>query len=507
MTKVALLVGVSEYQSGFNPLPKASRDVEEMQRVLQNSEIEGFDEIKPLIDPDPQTLRVEIETLFSRRSKDDLILLFFSGHGIKDDLGNLYLATRDTRKTTTGELVRATAVDAGFVQSLMSNSRCKRQVVLLDCCFSGAFAAGMAAKDDGTVDVAAQLGGEGRAVLTSSTSTQYSFEEDTSDLSIYTRYIVEGLETGAADIDRDGWIEVEELHAYAKGKVQEAAPAMKPEIYAVKEGYKIRLTRARVGDPKLHYRQEAERYASRGEIGRVGRIILDTLRDRLELSTEDAARIEAELLEPYRERLKHLQQYREAVQAAVETGYPFKEQTRNDLNHFKDILGLRAEDVAPIEAEVEASATPSVHTHVRDKAEPPTSRPTPARAMEETPTRSTASPQVSPQYRVEKLDRQELTTPAKSPEPTPQSPKKSNITLQWIKANATGGAVIGITLVVLPSPVDAIVAGTVGWLVVGLMQGQVLKQHTPHLKSYYFWVCVLSLPAGLMLYVVSRLFS
>jgi uncharacterized caspase-like protein len=47
---------------------------------------------------------------------------------------------------------------------------------------------------------------------------------------------VEGIEKGAADTDNDGMISVDELHEYARKKVQEAAPAMKPEIYAVKEG-------------------------------------------------------------------------------------------------------------------------------------------------------------------------------------------------------------------------------------------------------------------------------
>ena len=49
------------------------------------------------------------------------------------------------------------------------------------CCFSGAFAEGLSAKDDGTVDLRSQLGGEGRAVLTSSNSIQYSFEQEEED--------------------------------------------------------------------------------------------------------------------------------------------------------------------------------------------------------------------------------------------------------------------------------------------------------------------------------------
>ncbi|NJR75291.1 MAG: hypothetical protein HC773_19920 [Scytonema sp. CRU_2_7] len=51
---------------------------------------------------------------------------------------------------------------------------------------------------------------------------------------------MEGIEKGAADIDNDGFISVDELHEYARKKVQEAAPAMKPEIYAIKRrGYKF----------------------------------------------------------------------------------------------------------------------------------------------------------------------------------------------------------------------------------------------------------------------------
>ncbi|MEO1124077.1 MAG: GUN4 domain-containing protein [Cyanobacteria bacterium J06639_16] len=352
MAKVALLVGVSEYQPGLSPLPKAQQDIDAIQRALQSGDPESrFDTVQTLLNPDPQTLRVKIESLFAERSKDDLALLFFSGHGIKDDQGKLYFATRDTQKTATGELIRSTAVNASFVQELMSHSRCRRQVVILDCCFSGAFATGMTAKaDDSAVDIKAQLGGEGRVVLTSSTSTQYSFEDQSSDLSIYTRYIVEGLSTGVADLNHDGWVDVEELHNYAKSKVRETAPAMHPEIYAVKEGFKIQLIRAQIDDPALRYRQEAQRYVNQGEISQVGRMILDTLRDQLGLTTETANKIEDEVLHPYRERLSNIERYRQAVKTAIASGQPLSDQTRRELKQFQHLLGLQHDDIAPVEA-------------------------------------------------------------------------------------------------------------------------------------------------------------
>lgn len=352
MVKVALLIGVSQYGPGFSQLPAAVNDVEAMRRVLQHPDMGDFDEAVPLIDPDPQEMGTAIENLFGDGKRDDLLLLFFSGHGIKDENGNLYLATRSTRKNERGGLIRSSAIAARFVQEIMSDSRARRQVVILDCCFSGAFGEGLLAKDDSSVDVRRQLGGEGRVILTSSTSTQYSFEQQGSDLSIYTRYLVEGIETGAADLDEDDVISVDELHEYANIKVQKAAPAMKPEIYTVKEGYKIIIAKVPIGDPKLKYRKEVERYVHAAKISPVGRRILNARRDSLGLLPEDAATIEAEVLKPYREYKKKLQEYEQALVEAIQHEYPLSDYIRGELRDLQQVLSLRDEDIAPIEMRI-----------------------------------------------------------------------------------------------------------------------------------------------------------
>lgn len=355
MAKVALLIGVSEYEPGLNPLPAAVKDIEALQRVLKDSEMGGFDDVKALPNPDRQTMESEIETLFSGRAKDDLVLLFFSGHGIKDDGGKLYFATPITRKNSKGELIRSTAVPANFVQEIMNNSRAKRQVIILDCCFSGAFDPALQAKDDGLVDLQTQLGSEGRVVLTSSSSTQYSFEQQQSDLSIYTRYLVEGIETGAGDRDEDGFVSVLELHEYAVSKVQETAPNMTPKIIVLKDkGFEIFLSKARVTDPKLKYRKAASRYANAGTIRPSGRAVLNTLRQQLGLTSEEAAEIETEVLRPYQERLANLQTYRETLIAEAEHEYPLREEACGEMKMLQGLLGLRDNDILPIKQEVES---------------------------------------------------------------------------------------------------------------------------------------------------------
>ena len=370
MAKVALLVGVGEYAGGLNALPGTLTDIQEMQRVLQDPEIGGFDMVDLLPNPDLQTLQLGIERFFSEnRSKEDLILLYFSGHGVRDDNSSLYIATSQTQKNEQGRILIGTAVPASFVQTCMSNSRCERQVLILDCCFSGAFANDMNAKSiaEQAIDLKAQLGGEGRAILTSSTATQVSDAGEGAAISTYTRYLVQGLETGAADRNNDGQITVDELHEYAKEKVQEASPRMKPEIYAVREGYKIVLAKAPQGDPSLVYRKTFEERAKQkqGELSRIDRRAFNIQRENLGLSPEAAQQIEAEILQPYQLFQEKLQEFEQWVQDALENDPQMSSATLEDLRNLLRVLQLQDEDAEAIAAKLgvdlkQATATPEI---------------------------------------------------------------------------------------------------------------------------------------------------
>ncbi|MFM6281089.1 MAG: caspase domain-containing protein, partial [Dolichospermum sp.] len=229
MNKFALLIGVSEYQPGFNPLPTTIQDVEAIKQLLVNPEIGKFAAENVTVLKNPQKLDMDgaIHDLYNNRQKDDLLLLYFSGHGLINDEGNFYFSTSSTEKSGTSFLSYL-AVAATYVHDCMKRSKSKYKVVILDSCFSGAFPQGMTAKDGGNINIKHHLGGQGTAILTASTSTQYAYEEEGSEFGIYTRYLVEGIKTGAADKDGDGWISIDELHEYVSSKVQEVAPAMTP---------------------------------------------------------------------------------------------------------------------------------------------------------------------------------------------------------------------------------------------------------------------------------------
>jgi Caspase domain len=336
MVKVALLIGVSEYEFESNPLPGAIKDVEAMRLVLENPHIGDFTEVGELINPDLIEMQKAIEALFANRRKDDFLLLYFSGRGVKDRNDKLFFANRITSE----DMLKSTSVPAGFVQDLMLNSVSRKQVIILDCSYSGAFAKGLDVSMSGWV------------VLTSCTANQNSLEQSESGLSTYTNYLVEGLETGAADRDNNGEISIDELHEYARKKVQQSFPVMKPQIFAGEEGYKILIARASIENLKIRYRKEVEYYASRGTISLVNRRLLEVLRDGLGIVEQEADEIEAEVLKPYQSYIEKIQQYRNKLSEKSKERYPLDEQAILELNQFQQTWGLRDEDIDPIREEI-----------------------------------------------------------------------------------------------------------------------------------------------------------
>jgi branched-chain amino acid transport system substrate-binding protein len=346
MRKIALLIAVSEYESGLNPLPATIKDVEAMQRVLQNPEIGGF-EVECLLNPDPLQMQTAIENLFLGSQRDDIVLLYFSGHGIKHDNGKLYFATKSTRKHEQGELSRASTVSADFVHDIINDnrSRSRRQVIILDCCFSGAFSPGTKGEDDISLNFEkVQLGGEGRAVLTSSTSTQYSFE------SVYTPYLVQGIETGEADENNDGFISVNELHQYVQRKVQEGKHEMKPQIQAViKEGFNIMLTKAPIHNREDIYKGIVKSWiGDNGQISDTGRVALMEQQNRLEIKPDKANAIEEEVLKPHKDYLRRLDLYKTQFLRITQENNPTSEINHDELKRLQQELRLKNEDVDKI---------------------------------------------------------------------------------------------------------------------------------------------------------------
>ncbi len=306
MTRVALLIGVTQDTDASSQAKVGvQQNIEAMQRVLQHREMGRF-EVRTLTNPDQASMEQGIEALFANCQKYDLVLLYFSGLALKSARGDLYLTAAKSDSTGQKTASSLPALAASFVQAMSAKSQSERQVVILDCWLN--HATGEPEETNLSVNAATQLVREGQAALAAFTPTQYSYPQNRLKPSVYTHYLVEGMETGAADLDNDGVVSVDELHEYTSRKVQKVAPEIESLIYWVREdANKLVLAKAATGDPKLSYRKQVERFAWTGESAE-NRRTLDALRERLNLPPEEASAIEARVLQPdqeYRQESKH----------------------------------------------------------------------------------------------------------------------------------------------------------------------------------------------------------
>src|SRR3954471_20016714 len=97
-TRSALIVATYAYDdaAGLTTLRAPRRDAEALSEVLGDPNIGGF-EVRTVLNQPAHVVNLEVARFFADRRPDDLLLLHFSCHGVKDDSGELYFAATDTR--------------------------------------------------------------------------------------------------------------------------------------------------------------------------------------------------------------------------------------------------------------------------------------------------------------------------------------------------------------------------------------------------------------------------
>ncbi len=244
MRKYALLIGNREYRDRVFPeLPGAAHDAEQFASVLSDKVISDF-AVETLVDQGVHDVMRRMEEFFKRAESDDFLLLHMSCHGQKDMRGRLHFIARDSEL----DYLASSAIPATFVADQMEQSHSKRIVLMLDCCYSGAFVKGMRTRGEvPRIDVAEPLSGRGRVVMTSATALQFSYEnQDRSrrpaEPALFTSAILDGLRDGSADLNGDGFVDIEELYTFVHQRVTEAEPSQTPTQYYSIEG-SLYLTR------------------------------------------------------------------------------------------------------------------------------------------------------------------------------------------------------------------------------------------------------------------------
>jgi hypothetical protein len=253
--RLALVVANEDYaDDGLRRLAAPGRDADALAEILGDRSVGEFD-VQVLRNESAQQIRFAIEDFFADRSPTDLLLVHFSCHGVKNASGELFLAAADTRPTR----LASTAVAADFVNRQMADSRAQRIALFLDCCYGGAFPRGMVVRAapaaqvrDAFADQQDLGGGRGRVVVTASSAMQYAFEGDElgpdADVgtSVFTKALVDGLTTGDADRDGDGWVGLTELFSYVSEQVRQAMPQQTPQMWTFGAQGDMHIARSRV---------------------------------------------------------------------------------------------------------------------------------------------------------------------------------------------------------------------------------------------------------------------
>jgi uncharacterized caspase-like protein len=167
-------------------------------------------------------------------------------------------------------------------------------VLILDCCHGGAYTRGTKGSPGASVGAGTALltPGHGRVVLTASDTTQYAWDGEAvqgrPEASVFTRYLVEGLRTGAADLDGDGLINIDELYEYVHGKVLSVSSKQTPAKFAdpqqgaifIARSVRPTINRALLPADLLETLTDRRPWIREGAVLELGRIFLDAHQQR-----------------------------------------------------------------------------------------------------------------------------------------------------------------------------------------------------------------------------------
>jgi hypothetical protein len=214
--RYGILIASSRFpnESLLEDLRCPENDVDGMNEVLSSEALGGFDETICLKNLPHHEVLLEVNQVLRKAEKSDLILIYYSGHGKLNPANRLHLVTTNTVVSA----LEATSIPVDTIKNYVDISSANKVVLILDCCFSGAVGDAFARSG---VDDQLQLasGGRGTYIMTASTGVQVAMERESDDHGIFTKHFIEGIRSGKADRDGDGWVTTDELYTYVHDHV------------------------------------------------------------------------------------------------------------------------------------------------------------------------------------------------------------------------------------------------------------------------------------------------
>ncbi len=248
----AVIIGIGSYDSpSVGKLKYTVNDAEALYEVLTGPGGFKKENVLRLTDksekkPTLRNIKWALGTFLARSAKkDDTVFIFFAGHGApevdprgveRDGLAK-YLVPADADPDD----LYSTALPMDELHAIFGRMEAERVVAFLDACYSGA-AGGrtFAAKSTraGSLDdqfLERLTRSKGRAIITASRPSEVSLELDELRHGVFTYFLVEGLK-GAADLNRDGIVTLQELYEYVEQRVAQKSRAAGGNQHPIMKG-------------------------------------------------------------------------------------------------------------------------------------------------------------------------------------------------------------------------------------------------------------------------------
>jgi tetratricopeptide (TPR) repeat protein len=242
----AVVIGVSKYRnlSAQQQLSFAHRDAEEFAAFLRTPAGGGFPahQVKVMLDQEAtlMSVRTQLGTILPRDAEaNDVVLIFFAGHGLVEGERNGYLLLHDSDPQN----LYATALQLSELDHIISKQVRARNVILItDACHAGQLGPGSRDPKESVLLInqyLTEIGKSGKGVirLLASRADELSYEDKRwgGGHGVFTYHLLEGLK-GAADRDRDGFVRADELEEFLSTVVPKATQALQhPQAAGTRE--------------------------------------------------------------------------------------------------------------------------------------------------------------------------------------------------------------------------------------------------------------------------------
>ena len=231
MSHHSLIFGVDNYERD-DRIPNLSfttRDAKRLGAVMASPDYGGNpDTVVVSTNASHDQARRKLFDFLNNLGQDDQAFIHFSGHGMLDDGGRLYLCFADT----THERLIIDSLSADQIGLMLSNSDVGKAVVSLDCCFAAAGGNDMVprAAQPGQIKKAGDklTRATGVAFLAAAGETQTAKECSQLQAGVFTHHLIEAITSAEADVDDSGEITVDELKRYLSDKVPKHASQQRP---------------------------------------------------------------------------------------------------------------------------------------------------------------------------------------------------------------------------------------------------------------------------------------